>query len=151
MPTLNKNTLIIQPLLWVLLSFTFTSALAVVLFRRLPLTGTVNIHVHDTLFVVNGWLILLPFFLLVAFLLALAFGNRSSAGSRRYNPTTIGTGICFIIVTGALSGRFLSKNVDSQAGRVVFFVLLAIQVIVAILTVVAFFRWRKFRQSYTSR
>lgn len=150
MSTVNKKTLVIQLLLWILLSLIFTSAFSVLLFRRLPITGTVDMQVHDTMFVINGWLTLLPLFLLVAFLLAFVFGIRNSVGSRRHNPTTISTGICFIIVTGALSGRFLSKNVDSQAGRVVFFVLLAIQVIVAILSLMVFFRWRKFSRNGAS-
>ena len=121
MSTVNKKALLIQPLLWLLLSVIFTSVLAVLLFRRLPITGAVDMHVHDTMFVINGWLILLPLFLLVAFLFAFIFGNRNSVGSRRNNPTTITTGICFIVVTAALSGSFLSKNVDHETGRVVFF------------------------------
>ena len=150
MTAVNRKTLVIQPLLWLLLSVIFTSVLAVLLFRRLPITGAVDMHVHDTMFVINGWLILLPIFLLVAFLFAFIFGNRNSVGSRRNNPTTITTGICFIIVTAALSGRFLSKNVDNETGRVVFFILLAIQVVVAILSLLAFFRWRKFRRNGAS-
>ena len=150
MSTVNKKALLIQPLLWLLLSVIFTSVLAVLFFRRLPITGAVDIHVHDTMFVINGWLILLPIFLLVAFLFAFIFGNRNSVGSRRNNPTTITTGICFIVVTAALSGSFLSKNVDHETGRVVFFILLAIQVVVAILSLLAFFRWRKFSRNGAS-
>jgi heme/copper-type cytochrome/quinol oxidase subunit 1 len=57
--------------IWLILSLVLTSLLAIFLFGNSFLKGDLDLHLHDTYFVVSKWLVLTPLFLFATFLLYL--------------------------------------------------------------------------------
>lgn len=60
---------ILIDVVWLILSLVLTTLLALFLFGQTFLSGELDLHLHDTYFVISRWLILTPLFLLVTFII----------------------------------------------------------------------------------
>ena len=58
---------IFMDIFWLTLSLVLTILLSILLFGHTFLTGDLDLHLHDTYFVISRWLILIPLFLMLTF------------------------------------------------------------------------------------
>lgn len=61
------RTQYLRELVWLLVVMTATVIIAALLFGKVFFSGTLDIHLHDTYFVMQSWLLLMPIFLLLTF------------------------------------------------------------------------------------
>ncbi len=68
---------ILKECLWLAFSVALTVLLAVFLFGKSSLTGNLDIHLHDTYFVISKWYLLAPLFLIINFIVYFIRVRRS--------------------------------------------------------------------------
>jgi hypothetical protein len=97
---------IIGELLWLILMFGMTVLLILTLFDWTFPQETIDIHLHDTIYVISRWQILIPIFLLVAFIAYIVRESRQSF--RRILPNTllITIGITLVTLLALLNQTF---------------------------------------------
>jgi heme/copper-type cytochrome/quinol oxidase subunit 1 len=93
----GQSRQIFKELIWLAVSLGLTMLLGLFLLGRHFLTGTLDIHVHDTYFVIAHLHILLPMFLLVTFIVYFTKSFRNSFKRTLSNWILVVTGLILVI------------------------------------------------------
>jgi heme/copper-type cytochrome/quinol oxidase subunit 1 len=104
MQKLSRQILI--ELLWLTLSFGLTILLAFFLLGWSFSQKTIDIHLHDTIFVISCWYILIPFFFLVTFIAFFIKAFRNTFNRALSNWILIITGLVLVIALTFLIKTF---------------------------------------------
>lgn len=83
--------------IWLVLSLSLTLLLSLFLFGRNFLTGTIDIQFHDTYFIMEPFRFLLPFFLLITFILYFIKAALHSFRRSLVNRILIGAGLALVL------------------------------------------------------
>ncbi len=97
---------IFRELLWLTASLCLTFILAWFLFGWTFLKGDLDLHLHDTYFVISRWLILTPLFLMVTFITYFIKEFRKRFSKRFPNWLIVITGMTLIILLTFLIQTF---------------------------------------------
>jgi heme/copper-type cytochrome/quinol oxidase subunit 1 len=97
---------IIREILWLTVSLELTLLLSLFLFGRNFVSGTIDIHLHDTYFVITHFHILLPIFFLVTFMVYFVKELRNSFRRTLSNWILIIIGVAVIIALTFLIKTF---------------------------------------------
>lgn len=153
---------VFREVLWLAISLGLTMLLGLLLLGRHFLTGTLDIHVHDTYFVIAHSQILLPMFFSVTFIVYFTKGFRNSFKWTLSNWILIVTGLILIITltflieifsqffTGgwtlypplsALGPDKVPELTQDPVAKFVTNVLTVVQVVVLLMLLFAAYRW----------
>lgn len=102
----NKSKYFLTEFVWLIVALVLTIIISVFLFGLSFLRGYSDLHFHDTYFVVSRWLVLVPLFLLVFFLIYTIKEKRNSFSHTIPNWLTIISGLILIILLTILSQVF---------------------------------------------
>lgn len=92
--------------LWLAVSLGVTTLLASALFGWPFVKGDNDLHLHDTYFVISRWIILIPFFLFVTFLIYFIKELRKSFSRIFSNYLLVITGLALIVLLTILIQSF---------------------------------------------
>ncbi len=102
----NNINPFLKELIWLIFSLVFTFLFSLLLFGGTFLSGDLDLHFHDTYFVMSRGLILTPIFLFVFFLLYLIKEKRKSFSWALLNWLIIISGLSLIIMLTILIQAF---------------------------------------------
>jgi uncharacterized membrane protein YhdT len=94
----NRYKQALRELIWLLGLVAFTILLTVLFFGKAFLNGELDIHLHDTYFILPTWLMVIPLFLLLAFGTYFIREKRKSFGRHLNNWLLTLVGITLIVV-----------------------------------------------------
>ncbi len=101
---------------WLTLSLALTVLLALFLFGKTFLSGDLDLHLHDTYFIILRWLILTPLFLLVTLMIYFIKEFRKSFSRTFPSWLLVITGLTLVILLTFLiksfSQFFVVRNAD---------------------------------------
>lgn len=102
----KESRQIFPEILWLTISLGLATLLAMFLLRGNFLTGTLDIHLHDTYFVMASEYIFVSLFLLVAFVVYFLKELRQAYKRSLPNWILLGTGLSFIVALAFLNKMF---------------------------------------------
>src|SRR5690349_9257365 len=88
---------ILKEALWLTLSLVLSVLLSLFLFGKTFLSGDLDLHIHDTYFVIPSWLILTPLFLFVAFIFYFIRTFKNKFNTKLPNWVLVISGIILLI------------------------------------------------------
>ena len=97
---------ILEESLWLMASLGLTILLASSLFRWSYLKNNVDIHLHDTYYVISSWLIIIPLFFFVTFMVFFVKELNKSFRQNLTNWITIIAGLTLVILLTILIQAF---------------------------------------------
>lgn len=107
---------VLKEVIWLTVSIGLTFLLSLIVFGKSLLGGTIDIHLHDTFFVIPSFHILFPFFLLVTFLIYFLKEFRNSFQRTIPNWILIVIGFTLVITMTFLIKLFSSFSLETSGG-----------------------------------
>ncbi|MEO6456507.1 MAG: hypothetical protein ABIN97_20695 [Ginsengibacter sp.] len=158
---------ILIEVLWLVLSLAITILFASFLFGWSFLRSDVNIHLHDTYFVISRWLILPLIFFLLVFIVYFIKEFRKSFSSTLANRVLTATGLILIVLLTFLIQSFsqsliggwtlypplsvlgpdsISQMTQNPVTKVITNSLIVIQILVLVMLLFAAYQWGAHRR-----
>ncbi len=149
-------------IIWLAGSFGVTLLLSLFLFGKNFLSGTTDIHLHDTYFVIDPLHVLLPFFFLVTFVVYLIKEFRNSFQRTFSNWILIASGLALVVALTFLIKEFsqffiggftlypplsalgedkISELTQDPATKFIVYFFTAVQIFVLVVLLFVAFRW----------
>jgi heme/copper-type cytochrome/quinol oxidase subunit 1 len=102
----SKIKLFLKEFIWLILLLGLTILLSFLLFGVTVLTGSVDLHLHDTYIIISSWQILTPIYFLLVFVFYLIKEKRQSFARPLPNWLILISGLTLIIIITCLVQTF---------------------------------------------